>query len=150
MPPRLTMQELEARRRRAQEGMERFDAAADRLDAEIDRRLREEGTLNMALGVDAPFKHLSKEVTEEMAAAVELMREGMPKTALPVGVLQHASWLERLVLMFVGTRIPSQHPPPNLPFLALFLYIFIGGDGFARIGRYLDVNGSSHRALPVL
>jgi hypothetical protein len=41
MPPRLTLRELQARRRRAKEGCERFEAANDRIKMELNRRVRE-------------------------------------------------------------------------------------------------------------
>ena len=70
IPPRLTMRELEARRRRAEEGWERVQAAQERMEKELERVTLGEhdvGSAHEALN-DPYFQRLSKEVLEEMEA----------------------------------------------------------------------------------
>lgn len=85
MPPRLTLRELEARRRRAEEGFQRFKAAEERIGAEIASRGRD-GSLEAALG-DLTIQRTSTEALEEMAAAVKMIRGGLPKATVEVGFI---------------------------------------------------------------
>lgn len=84
MPPRLTMRELEAWRRRAREGIGRVQAASERVAMECDRRMRLGGAPSKTLA-DAAYRRLVNEVVAEIASAVEMIREGLPHTHNQVG-----------------------------------------------------------------
>lgn len=81
----LTMRELEARRRRAAEGYARFRAPSERINTECSRRLLRDGPVSM-YDKDAAFRRLAHEAAEEIALAVEMIREGLPHTLYKVRI----------------------------------------------------------------
>ncbi len=72
---RLTLRELEARRQRAAEGIERYEAAKGRWQDEQQR-------WKLGGHEDAGYRRVVEETEKELAAAAELIREGLPRTAL--------------------------------------------------------------------
>lgn len=81
------MRELEARRKRAEEGVRRFEAARLR-STEENNRVREREGLEAILDPHGNLAWLRSKVetTKEMVAAVEMIREGMPKSTRQVCV----------------------------------------------------------------
>lgn len=83
---RLTMRELQGRRRRAEEGWIRFQAAQLGM-AETNTRMRETAGCHVLMDPHGdPAWHRTKEQTQrDMKAAIEMMREGLPHNTLEVG-----------------------------------------------------------------
>lgn len=110
MPRRLTLRELEARRRRAEEGMERFKAAHWRMGEDAWRRERQEGFF--AALFDPSFERFVNEVLEEMEAAVEMIREGLPKTTVEVGFRldQHCILCSACMIVFLAHMAHHDKP----------------------------------------
>lgn len=88
MPPRLTLREIQARRQRTEEGVARFESLNMQFAQEVMARAAQ-GRAGMAgiadaLEGDASWQRRQEGIRQEMAAAIEMIREGMPKTTIDV------------------------------------------------------------------
>ena len=84
MPPRLTLREIQARRQRAEKGIACFKSLMMQFSAEKDARTQG-GPADVVRAIgDASWERRVEELQREMAAAIEMIREGMPRNTIQV------------------------------------------------------------------